>query len=122
MRLLVDQDVYRVTIEVLEKWGHDVATAKQFGMQRASDEELLKKAQETGRLFITRDKDFGSLVFLREEIATGVIFLRIAPKTITEVHAELQRLFIEHKEEELMRLFCVVEPRRHRIRHLKCRS
>jgi predicted nuclease of predicted toxin-antitoxin system len=36
--------------------------------------ELLQKARVMKRLFVTRDKDFGALVFLKEEIATGVIF------------------------------------------------
>ena len=61
MRVLADQDVYQVTIEQLKKWGHDVVTAKELGMQKAG----------------------------------------------------------EHPEEELRNLFCVVEPHRHRIRHLR---
>lgn len=32
MRLLIDQDVYRVTIDQLKEWGHDVVTAKELGM------------------------------------------------------------------------------------------
>jgi hypothetical protein len=47
MRLLTDQDVYRITVEQLKKWGHDVVTAKELGMQRASDRDLLMKTIET---------------------------------------------------------------------------
>ncbi|OGW40596.1 MAG: hypothetical protein A2Y97_05060 [Nitrospirae bacterium RBG_13_39_12] len=118
MRLLIDQDVYRITIEQLRKWGHDVLTAKELGMQRAIDKDLLRKAIETNRLFITRDKDFGAIVFLEESFSTGVILLRITPVSIEDVHRELYRLFQEHAEDELKHLFCVVEPHRHRIRHL----
>jgi hypothetical protein len=35
-----------------------------------------------------------------------------------EVHHELLRLPEEHGDEELRNVFCVVEPHRHRIRHL----
>lgn len=59
MHLLSDQDVYRITVEQLKKWGFD-----------------------------------------------------------EDVHRELHRVFMEHTEEELKHLFCVVEPHRHRIRHL----
>ena len=45
MRFLVDQDVYKVTVEFLLKNGHDVLTAREIGMQRASDTELLRKAK-----------------------------------------------------------------------------
>ena len=34
------------------------------------------------RLFVTRDKDFGTLVFFEEEASGGVIFLRGKPKQI----------------------------------------
>ena len=47
MRFLADQDVYYITIEWLRKEGHDVVMAREIGMQRATDQELLKKARET---------------------------------------------------------------------------
>ena len=116
MRLLVDQDVYNITVQWLKKEGHDVVTASGLGMFKASDSDLLKKAAETNRLMVTRDKGYGALVFLKALQKTGVILLKITPKNIVEVHAELGRLLKEHKEEELEHLFCVVEPNRHRIR------
>jgi len=119
MRLLTDQDVYQVTVTQLRKWGHDVVTAREFGMQRASDEDLITKAREMDRLVITRDKDFGTLVFLKEELSAGVIFLRVTPATIQEIHRQLHRLFQEHTPEELRHLFCTVEPYRHRIRRIQ---
>lgn len=64
------------------------------------------------------NKGFGALVFLRPENTPGVILVRGSPGTIEEVHRELECLLEEHKEEELKGLFCVVEPGRHRIRHL----
>lgn len=118
MRLLADQDVYRTTVEYLKKQGHDVVTARELGLEQAADEDLLRKAKDLGRLFLTRDKGFGALVFLRSEAASGVILLRVTPLTVEEVHHELLRLFKEHEEEDLRRLFCVVEPHRHRIRRL----
>jgi len=118
MRVLADQDVYQVTIEQLKKWGHDVVTAKELGMQKAGDEDLLRRARMENRLLITRDKGFGTLVFLDKALTTGVILLKIMPMIVEEVHQEILRLFKEHPEEELRNLFCVVEPHRHRIRHL----
>lgn len=119
MQFLVDQDVYYMTIEWLRKEGHDVVTAKQIGMERAADEELLKEAWDMGRLLVTRDKGFGALTFLKREESPGVILLRGSPAVLDAIHHELERLFVEHKEEKLKRVFCVVEPHRHRIRYLK---
>lgn len=86
MLIIVDQDVYKLTVDKLKEWGHNVATSKELGMQRASDKDLLKVAKETNRLLITRDKDFGSLTFLEKEKSAGVILLRGSPKTIEAVH------------------------------------
>ena len=118
MKFLADQDVFHITIEWLRKKGHDVVTAKKLGMDRAADEELLLKAKEMDRLFLTRDKDFGALVFLKSEASPGVVLLRVSPVVLYAVHQELERIFAEHKKEELKGLFCVVEHHRYRIRHL----
>ncbi len=67
MRLLTDHDVYKITVDFLMLHGHDVVTAKELGLYKATDKELLEKAKNMDRLFITRDKDFGMLVFLKEE-------------------------------------------------------
>ncbi|MCK4792269.1 MAG: DUF5615 family PIN-like protein [Desulfobacteraceae bacterium] len=118
MKFLVDQDVYFITVQLLREWGHDVVTARELGMQRAPDVEMLSKAAESHRLLVTRDKGFGSLVFLGAPSPPGVILLRISLTTIDEVHKELRRLLLGHSEKELRSLFCVVEPHRHRLRHL----
>jgi predicted nuclease of predicted toxin-antitoxin system len=115
MRFLTDQDVYFSTTTLLREWGNDVVTAKDLKMERARDEELLLKAKELNRIFVTRDKDFGALVFLKD-INNGVILLRMTPSTIDETHKELKYLLSEHSEEDLNQYFSVVEPNRHRIR------
>ena len=119
MRFLVDQDIYKITIDHLRKWGHDLLTAEEIGLQQASDEDLLKRAQAENRLLFTRDKGFGGLIFLNKELSTGVILLRMTPVSAEEVHHELHRLLEEHGEDELKKIFCVVEPHRHRIRRLR---
>ncbi len=118
MRFLADQDIWKITVDMLRNWGHDVVTAKDMGMARASDSELLIEAEKDNRLFITRDKEYGSLVFLSNIECRGVILLRITPETMEEVHAELGRLLKEHSEGDLQRNFTTVESKRHRIRHI----
>jgi hypothetical protein len=50
---LADQDIWKVTLDLLRSWGHNVVTAKEIGMARASDEDLLKVTKGENRLFIT---------------------------------------------------------------------
>lgn len=117
MKLLLDQDIYEITVRFLTSLGNDVMRVSDLGMSTASDEENLSKAIETGRIFVTRDRDYGNLVFIRE-IKAGVIYLRVLPSTAVEVHSELQRILERYDQDELRNAFIVVEPGRHRFRRL----
>lgn len=118
MRLLADEDVYAGTVALL--WGnyHDVKTAAELGLAEASDVDLLQAAIQDGRIFLTRDRDFGGLVFVNA-IQGGVIYLRIQPSTIQAVHDELLRVLEQYDEKVLLAALVVVEPARHRIRPIR---
>ena len=117
MRFLLDQDVYALTARFLRDLGHDVVTAAELGLARAPDTDLLTRAGQDKRLFVTRDKDFGGLVFVGH-LGRGVIYLRITPSTVQATHEELKRVLQTHAESELASAFIVVEPGRHRFRTL----
>lgn len=67
MRFLLDQDVYAVTARFLVDVGHDVVLVGQIGLSQASDEEILKTAQEQNRILVTRDRTTG-ISFLLERL------------------------------------------------------
>jgi len=117
MRFITDQDVYAATLRLLRDLGHDVVTAAQLGLSRASDTELLQTAKDQGRILVTRDRDFGNLVFV-QGLRTGLVYLRMLPSTLATVHAELERVLERHSESTLLDSFLVVEPGRHRLRRL----
>jgi predicted nuclease of predicted toxin-antitoxin system len=117
MKFLADQDVYASTVRFLSGLGHDVVTAGQLGLAQAEDTELLRVAHEQGRTFVTRDRDFGGLVFVQGS-GPGVVYRCILPSTQSSVHVELERVLTLYTEQELQASFVVVEPGRHRIRKL----
>jgi predicted nuclease of predicted toxin-antitoxin system len=117
MRLLLDQDVYAVTARFLVELGHDVVTAADLGRSQSSDADLLRAAHDQNRVFVTRDKDFGSLVFIGD-FEAGVIFLRLTLSNIHTVHQELARVLTLYAENQLKDAFVVVEAGRHRFRKL----
>ena len=117
MRLLLDQDVYALTARFLKNLGHEVITTSEIGCSRASDAALLEAARERGCLFVTRDRHFGSLVFL-QNLGAGVIYLRMLPSHLSEVHAELAVVLKSYSEDALRTAFIVVEAGRHRFRRL----
>lgn len=118
MKFLLDQDVYALTVRFLRDLGYDVVTASELGLSRASDIDLLKTANQQGRIFITRDRDYGNLVFVQSE-GNGVIYLRALPSTIDEVHAELKKVLETYPEGGLRKSFIVIEEHRHRIRKIE---
>ena len=117
MKLLLDQDVYAASARFLSDLGHDIVPVARIGLSQAEDEEILRVAQEQNRILVTRDRDFGNLVFVKA-LGTGVVYLRILPSTQNAVHAELERVLSIYTKEELTTAFVVVEPGGHRIRRL----
>ena len=117
MKLLLDQDVYETTARFLIGLGHDVVRVAELGMAQASDEENLKKALELNRIFVTRDRDYGNLVFVKS-IKSGVLYLRILPSNLNSVHAEFERILNLYDEQELKSAFVVIEAGKHRYRKI----
>ncbi len=117
MKLLLDQDVYELTARFLIGLNHDVVRVAELGMAQATDEENLNKAIELNRIFVTRDRDYGNLVFVKE-IRSGVLYLRILPSNINLVHAELERVLNLYEETELKSAFVVIEAAKHRFRKI----
>ena len=117
VKFLLDQDVYALTARFLVDAGYDIVTAREIGMSRAKDEEILQVAQEQQRILITRDRDYGNLVFVKLA-GSGVIYLRILLTNVSSIHQELNRVIETYSEKELSQSFIVVEANGHRIRKI----
>jgi predicted nuclease of predicted toxin-antitoxin system len=118
MKFLLDQDVYALTAHFLREQGYDVTTASELGLSHSPDLDLLTTAGQQERIFVTRDRDYGNLVFVHHA-GRGVIYLRVLPSDMDQVHAELKTVLETYGEDELARSFVVVEKNRHRIRRIE---
>jgi predicted nuclease of predicted toxin-antitoxin system len=118
MRFLLDQDVYAATARFLRQLGHDVVTASDKGCATATDRQLLLLAGSERRILVTRDRDYGNLVFV-EKRGAGVLYLRTrSASSLAELHGELSMVLAAHTEAELAHAFVVVEPGRYRLRRV----
>ena len=94
MRLLADENVPGGVVGWLREQGHDVLWAAEH-LASFSDADLLQIANASGRILLTRDKDFGYLAFHQRKAAPGVILLRIAARNQDELLQHLQPFWVE---------------------------
>ena len=113
MKFLVDTNLGRKFTNLLKQAGHDAIFAKDL-LPLFSDEEILAKAKNEGRIVITNDKDFGELVFRFGKTIGGVILLR----TITTDSKERFGLVMEILDKSEGK-FIVVKEGYTRVRELK---
>lgn len=120
MLLVADENIPRLCVERLRATGFDVThiAEKQAGVQ---DHVVLLNAGREGRVLITEDRDFGTLVYAQlQSPPVGVIYLRLGtakPEAVAEALAEL----FERSDIEIEGRFTVVEPGRIRQRPLPAR-
>lgn len=116
MRLFTDECVYRVTVEALRAWGHEVVTAQEAGLVGKGDDELLEYALEQRRVLLTIDLDFSDIRRYPPGHHHGIIVLKIRPKVVDRVHAVLKKFLEVTPQEELDRALVIVDRNKYRIR------
>ena len=62
IKFLLDADMPRSSVEILRALDFNVKDVRDLGMRYAKDSEIIAYAQRTGRVVITRDLDFGSIL------------------------------------------------------------
>ncbi len=62
MRLLLDNNLSPKLVPPLTRVGHDVAHVRDLGMEAADDSAILATAVASGRVLVSADSDFGTLL------------------------------------------------------------
>ena len=76
IRLMLDQGLPRTTCRHLQNRGVDVHHASDIGLNRASDTEIIEHARKDGRIIVTLNADFHSLLAVSGAASPSVIRLR----------------------------------------------
>ena len=114
MRFLVDECTGKRLAILLKREGYDALFVGD-SMRSASDEEIIKKCEQDGRILITDDKDFGELVFRLSRPIKGVILLRI----VTVPERRFKALIKLLKTYDVKNRFIVLEENAIRSRKIK---
>ncbi|MDM9380469.1 DUF5615 family PIN-like protein [Chlorogloeopsis sp. ULAP01] len=118
MKLLLDQGLPRSTAILLRDLGIDTIHVGEIGLSEAEDTEIIQMAREEGRVVVTLDADFHTLLALDEATFPSVIRIRIE-RLRAPALTELLLKVIDECEEELQQGAAVtIEPSRIRIRRL----
>jgi predicted nuclease of predicted toxin-antitoxin system len=76
MKIKLDHNLSRHLKGALQAFGHDVDTAFDEGLARATDREVLHEASEQGRILFTLDTDFLNLKTYPPKKHGGVVVFR----------------------------------------------
>ncbi len=76
MRFLFDQCLSPDFAQALAAVGHDIVHVRDRGMQRAGDPEVLQLARSEGRILVSADTDFGTILAQTSAIRPSVIIFR----------------------------------------------
>jgi predicted nuclease of predicted toxin-antitoxin system len=114
MNFLADEGVDRQIVDRLRALGHDVFYAAESA-PAASDDALLDRANQSGALLVTADRDFGELVFRMHRIHAGVILLRLAGLSADSKCQHVETV-LSTRASEIVGAFTVITPGLVRIR------
>jgi predicted nuclease of predicted toxin-antitoxin system len=117
LKFLADVNIENDLVDFLKKQGYDVLWIPDYDC-RLKDDELLELANDSDRILITNDTDFGELVFLQRKISTGIILIRVKEQDIHKKLRALKKLLKFHSN-KIKHSFIVISDRRIRIRSLE---
>ena len=116
MNFLLDESLDARIAGRLRQDGHQVACV--WEMSAGIDDEIvLADSTASGAILVTADKDFGELVFLRGQAASGVLFVRLAELS-PDAAADLVAAVVGERGAELIGAFTVIQPGKVRIRRV----
>jgi len=102
LRFLADLNISPLTVEALRRRGWDVVRTSPLLSPKATDQEILTYARDTGWVLLTQDLDFSSLLALSGMDQPSLITLRLAtaePDVVTARLLESEALLSEALQE-----------------------
>jgi predicted nuclease of predicted toxin-antitoxin system len=76
VRLLLDNNLSPRLVDVLAKDGWDAVHVGSLGLRAASDRVVLQAARDDGRILVSADTDFGTLLAASHEPGPSVVLVR----------------------------------------------
>lgn len=117
-KFLLNANLSYETADFLNNLGHDAKTVAQFGLGKAEDAEIVKRAIEEKRIILTFDLDFGKIFYFSTKEKFSVIVLKLRDQTVESVNETLD-WFLKTKileKKEFQNTLMIVQEKRIRVR------
>jgi len=118
MKLLLDQGLPRSSALLLREGGIDTLHVGEIGLAAAADNEILRRGRQEGRVVVTLDADFHSLLAFSKAVSPSVIRIRIEGLTGSVAANVIKEAVLRSKEDLENGALVTVQPGRIRIRRL----
>jgi predicted nuclease of predicted toxin-antitoxin system len=84
MRFLIDANLPRSAVGVLERFGHQVEFARDIVLAAATDEQVATHALKSNAAILTRDLDFADIRRYPPDRYYGIVVLRLPDSAIAQ--------------------------------------
>jgi predicted nuclease of predicted toxin-antitoxin system len=95
MRFLVDANVPRSAIALLQQFGHSAEHVRDLGLGASPDAEIALHAQGAGAILLTRDLDFADIRAYPPESRPGIIVMRLPDDAVARQILNLLERFLK---------------------------
>jgi predicted nuclease of predicted toxin-antitoxin system len=94
MRFLIDANLPRAVIAVVQSLGHQAEFARDIGLASATDEQIAKHALQYSAALLTRDLDFADIRQYPPDQYSGIVVLRLPDIAVAEEIAAAVNRFL----------------------------
>ncbi len=105
MKILVDENIPKMTVHVLREMDHNVLDIRGTADEGAVDRVLWEIGQREGRLLITTDKGFTEH---RDEPYNGILIIRLRQPNRFKIHQRIMQAMARFAEKEWPGLLIVM--------------
>ncbi len=119
LKFFLDENMPNSSADMLEKHGYEVEHARTAGFKGSSDEAIAQYAKDQKAILVSRDLDFGNVLWYPEGSHHGVLIIRLPHDYRAQQITEKLKEFIEKVDVgELSSHITILELGRYRKRKI----